>query len=208
MATFYTGPRPVLKGRSTGDMVNPHTSMSGKAKSSGVYSYYPLYSTSRVLDGAPDNDNEPGSGNYPGNRFLSQLFEGSTLYSGTTPLAGTFLDGVGLRFAPKQYKGLSGARVFASDFGHDKRSLYYGNYSNYIFDGIESAEAFADTGHSIRAIGAAGTANSFGAFGPNEQKGVTSSKVFTDGYGVDNVAGDYGRYKVQEYKGVTSAKAL
>ena len=91
MATFYVGPRPVLKGRSTGDMVNPYTTMTGKAKSTGTYSFYPLYSTSRILDGAPDNHHTPGTGEHPGNRFLSQVFNGTTLY--VHPLSGTFADG-------------------------------------------------------------------------------------------------------------------
>jgi len=70
MATFYVGPRPVLKGRSTAEMVNPYTTMTGKSKGTGTYSFYPLYSTSHVLDGAPDNHYVPGTGQHPGNRFF------------------------------------------------------------------------------------------------------------------------------------------
>ena len=37
MATFYVGPRPVLRGRNSSDMVNP---WKGTA---GTYSFYPLF---------------------------------------------------------------------------------------------------------------------------------------------------------------------
>lgn len=209
MATFYVGPRPVLKGRTTAGMVNPHTTMTGKAKSTGTYSYYPLYSTSHVLDGAPDNHHTPGSGNHPGNRFLSQLFNGTTLY--IHPLSGTFADGSatydGARFRPLEYKGITAGKAFPSDFGHAERTTDYSLYSNYIFDGVTSANAFANTGHAQRSD-TAGAANSFGFFQPTEFHGVTSTKVFTNGYGQANTTGDYGREKVQEWYGVPSAQAL
>ena len=32
MTTFYVGPRPVLRGQNSKDMVNPYVSMTGKAK--------------------------------------------------------------------------------------------------------------------------------------------------------------------------------
>lgn len=210
MATFYVGPRPVLKGRSTAQMVNPYTSMTGKAKGTGTYSYYPLYSTSHVLDGAPDNHFNPGTGQFPGNRFLSQLFNGTTLY--VHPLSGTFPDGSatydGARFRPKEFKGLSGAAAFPSGFGHAERTTDYSLYSNYIFDGVAAAEVFAaGFGHASRTE-AQGAPASFGVFRPTEEHGVASAKVFTAGYGQANVTGDYGREKVQEWYGVPSAKAL
>ena len=76
MATFYVGPRPVLRGVNTNDMVNPYTSMTGEAKGKGTYSYYPLYNTSHVLTGAPDNNHVPGTGYAPGDVFMSQIFRG------------------------------------------------------------------------------------------------------------------------------------
>ena len=110
MTTFYVGRRPVLKGRNSNEMVN---SFKGTA---GTYSFYPLFAKG-LLDGAPDNHHVPGTGERPGNRFLSQLFTGSTLYVGTTPLGGTFPDGKatydGARFKPNEFKGLAGAKVFA-----------------------------------------------------------------------------------------------
>lgn len=209
MATFYVGPRPVLKGRTTAGMVNPYTSMTGKAKGTGTYSFYPLYSTSHVLDGAPDNHNIPGTGNRPGNRFLSQVFNGTTLY--IHPLSGTFQDGAGYagaRFKPQEFKGLAGASAFPSTFGHAyNRANDYALYDNYIFDGVPSANIFANTGHAQRTE-AQGAPSSFGFFQPNEFKGVPSTVVFTSGYGQANTTGDYGREKVKEFNGVASAKAL
>ena len=209
MATFYVGPRPVLKGRTTAGMVNPYTSMTGKAKGTGTYSFYPLYSTSHVLDGAPDNHNIPGTGNRPGNRFLSQVFNGTTLY--VHPLSGTFQDGAGYdgaRFKPQEFKGLAGASAFPSTFGHAyNRANDYALYDNYIFDGVPSANIFANTGHAQRTE-AQGAPSSFGFFQPNEFKGVPSTVVFTSGYGQANTTGDYGREKVKEFNGVASAKAL
>lgn len=210
MATFYVGPRPVLKGRTTAGMVNPYTSMTGKAKSTGTYSYYPLYSTSHVLDGAPDNHFAPGTGEFPGNRFLSQVFNGTSLY--VHPLSGTFPDGSatydGARFKPLEYKGITGAKAFPSGFGHASRAdTEYSLYNNYIFDGVTSANVFASTGHGQRTE-ATGAPSSFGFFQPTEFHGVTSTTVFTSGYGQANTTGDYGREKVNEWSGVPSAKAL
>jgi len=208
MATFYVGPRPVLKGRSTAQMVNPYTSMTGKAKGSGTYSYYPLYSTSHVLDGAPDNHHVPGTGYHPGNVLLSQLFNGTTLY--IHPLSGVFPNGTatyeGARFKPLEYKGLTGAAAFPAGYGHADRVSDY-SYNNYIFDGVSSSNIFANTGHAKRTE-AQGAPSSFGTFTPEEYNGVASAKVFAAGYGQANTTGDYGREKVQEWYGVPSAKAL
>lgn len=209
MATFYVGPRPVLKGRSSANMVNPYTSMSGVAKGTGTYSFYPLYSTDHVLDGAPDNHFNPGTGEFPGNRFLSQVFNGTTLY--VHPLSGVFPDGKaeydGARFKPLEYKGLQGAKAFPANFGHAERNVEYGLYNNYIFDGVASANVLANVGHGPRTE-AQGAPSSFGVFRPSEFSGVQSAKVFTVGYGQDNVTSDYGREKVKEWYGVPSAKAL
>jgi len=196
MATYYVGPRPVLKGRTTADMIGPKGVV-------GTYSYYPLKGGSHVLDGGPDNHHTPGTGNYPGNVLLSQLFNGSTLYAQTTPLAGTFADGTatyeGTRFRPFEYKGLADIRALAG--GHAKRSLYYGNYSNYIFDGVTSAEAFAGMGHAKRVT-------AYSLYNNYIFDGVASTEVMKSGYGQANTASEYGRNKVGEYKGVPSAKAL
>jgi hypothetical protein len=207
MATFYVGRRPVLKGRTTAEMTNPYTSMTGKAKGNGTYSYYPLYSTSHVLDGAPDNHHVPGTGYHPGSVLLSQLFNGSTLY--VHPLSGTFPDGKatydGARYRPLEFKGLTANAAFPSGYGHADRVTSYSLYSNYFFDGVASSEIFINVGHGPRTIGMAA---SFELFRPDEVHGVPSAAIFTSGYGQANVTSDYGREKVQEWYGVPSAKAL
>lgn len=207
MATFYVGRRPVLKGRTTAEMTNPYTSMTGKAKGNGTYSYYPLYSTSHVLDGAPDNHHTPGTGYHPGSVLLSQLFNGSTLY--VHPLSGTFPDGKatydGARFKPLEFKGLTANSAFPSGYGHADRTTSYSLYSNYVFDGVTSSEIFVNVGHAPRTTGMAA---SFELFRPDDVSRVPSASVFTSGYGQANVTSDYGREKVQEWYGVPSAKAL
>jgi len=207
MATFYVGSRPVLRGQSITEMINPHTTMTGKAKGTGTYSYYPLYSTSQLLNGGPDNHHTPGTGRHPGSVFLSQIFNGTTLY--IHPLSGTFANGSnyeGARFRPMEFKGLVGAKAFPSGYGHADRVSDY-SYNNSIFDGVTSANIFANTGHAVR-TDAEGAANSFGTFIPDLINGVPSAKIFTDGYGQSNATGTYGRKKVQEWSGIPSAKAL
>jgi len=209
MTTFYVGPRPVLRGVNTNDMVNPYSTMTGKAKGTGTYSFYPLYNTSHLLGGFPDNAHTPGTGYHPGDVFMSQLFNGTTLY--VHPLSGTFPDGTatydGARFRPMEYKGLTAVRAFPSGYGHEERQNEY-KHRAYRFAGLASAQTLTNVGHTWTRTDSSGAANSFGYFIPEEHKGTESSKVFTSGYGQANTAGDYGRYKVQEWKGVASSKAL
>lgn len=208
MTTFYQGPRPVLRGVNTNDMVNPYTTMTGKAKGKGTYSYYPLYNTSQVLTGAPDRHHVPGTGYFPGDVFMSQLFNGTSLY--IHPLSGTFADGTatydGVRFRPMEYKGLAAVRAFPSSFGHAERENEY-KLRQYSFKGIDAARALNAPGHGPRTE-AQGAPSTFGVFRPDEVQGVASAKIFTDNYGQANTAGEYGRYKTQEWKGVASSKAL
>jgi hypothetical protein len=184
--------------------------MTGKTKGTGVYSHYPLYNTEHVLAGAPDRNHVPGTGYHPGDLFMSQLFTGSgdTLY--IHPLSGVFPDGTatydGVRFRPMEYKGLFAVRAFPSSFGHIERENEY-KLRQYSFKGIDAARALDDVGHLPRTE-AQGAPSTFGVFRPNEVHGVESSKIFTDGYGQENVEGEYGRYKVQEWKGVASSQAL
>jgi hypothetical protein len=195
MATFYVGPRPVLKGRSSSGMVNPYKGTAGK------YSFYPLFADSRVLDGAPDNNHVPGTGSHPGNVLLSQIFNGTSLY--VHPLSGTFKNGAayeGARFRPHTYRGALG--VFTSGYGHVDRSTNYSLYSNYVFDGVTSANVFASGyGHVERET-------SYSLYGNDMFDGVPSAEIFKSGYGQPNTTSEYGRNKVGEYKGVPSAKAL
>ena len=62
-------------------------------------------------------------------------------------------------------------------------------------------------GHAPRTE-AHGAPNSFGLFRPDEFHGVTSSIVFTNGYGQPNVTTIYGRANPKRWQGVPSAKAL
>lgn len=208
MATFYVGPRPVLRGQNTNEMVNPFFSMTEKAKGKGTYSYYPLYGTSQILDGAPDRNHVPGTGYFPGNVFLSQLLNGTNLY--IHPLAGTFRNGYGFgRFNPDTFKGLSAAKAFPSDFGHALSYNEY-RYNNNLFDGVPSTNVFANTGHAPR-TDAQGAPASFGLFRPDEPHYVPSGKAIADGYGSGVPAeynNEYGKNRVQEWRGIPSAKAL
>jgi GH24 family phage-related lysozyme (muramidase) len=192
MATFYVGPRPVLRGRSTADMVNPYKG------TAGTYSFYPLFAPG-LLTGAPDNHHVPGTGRHPGNVFLSQIFTGSTLY--IHPLAGAFVDGIGARFRPKEYKGILG--VFTSGYGHaSDKTRAYALYSNYVFDGVTSANVFAsEYGHAKRVT-------DYSLYNNYIFDGVDSASIFTSGYGQPNAETEYGRNKVQEWAGVPSARAL
>ena len=208
MSTFYVGPRPVLRGQNTNDMVNPYTTITGKAKGKGTYSYYPLYNTSHLLDGAPDREHVPGTGYFPGDVFMSQIFRGTSFY--IHPLSGTFRDGYGFgRFNPDSFKGLSGAKAFPSTFGHVLRYNEY-RYNNNIFDGVPSTDIFKDTGHAPR-TDAQGAPSSFGLFRPDEPHFVTSGAVFTATYGQPiptDYNHNYGKNRVQERRGIPSAKAL
>jgi hypothetical protein len=204
MATAYVGPRPVLKGRTSANMVHPYKNRVG------TYSFWVNWSPDQVLDGAPDNNHVPGTGRHPGNVFLSQVFRGTSLY--IHPLSGSFADGAGYdgaRFRPNEYKGLTGAKAFPANFGHADRVSEY-SYNNNIFDGVTSSNIMANTGHARRTE-AQGAASSFGFFIPAEFKGVTSTTVFTSGYGQSIPEGydnEYGRNRVKEFRGVPSAKAL
>ena len=195
MATFYVGPRPVLRGRNTNDMVNPFKG------TSGTYSYYPLFAKG-VLDGGPDNHHTPGTGYHPGNVFLSQVFNGTTLY--VHPLSGTFADGAGYdgaRFRPKEFKGISG--ILSGAYGHaSDKTRPYALYSNYIFDGVAAANAF------VSGYGHAKRVTDYSLYSNYLFDGVTSADVFPAGYGQANTASEYGRNKVKEWAGVASARAL
>jgi hypothetical protein len=200
MATFYTGPRPVLRGQNANDMVNPYKG------TAGTYSYYPLFSTSHVLAGAPDRAHTPGTGYFPGDVFMSQLFNGTVFY--VHPLSGTFADGYGFgRFNPTLYKGLSTTKAFPSSFGHEERETEY-KVRQYSFKGIAAAKAMDNPGHAYRRTDSTGAAATFGFFQPDEFHGTASAQIFTSGYGQEYATTDYGQERVQEWAGVPSSKAL
>lgn len=202
MAVFYVGPRRVLKGRNSNNMVNPYKG------TAGTYSFYPLYSTDHVLDGAPNENYVPGSGAHPHGLNLSRVFVG--LEDAVQPLRsageGSRIDG--MRFRPFENRSAAGAVVFDSTFGHEIRETDY-SY-NRRYEHTYRFERMDDPGHEIRYIDAAGTANSFGAFGPYVRKGVGEA-AFVDDFGQEVPAGydnEYGHNRVNEWRGVTSAKAL
>lgn len=205
MATFYTGSRPVLKGRTSAE--NIHT-WKNKAE---VYSNWSLMNTSHVLDGGPDRHVSPGTGNYPGDYFMSYIYRGGQHIAPMVgPGLGNRIDG--MRYRPMEYRGLTGAAAFPSGYGHAADRAYdYALYSNYIFDGLTTAQAIpsASTGHAVRYTS---TINSFGSFAPYVHKGATSTVAFPSGYGqaepATASASDYRSKKVNVWQGVASAKAL
>jgi hypothetical protein len=201
MPTFYTGPRPVLKGRTSTTMIHPYK------KKVGVYSFWSNWSPDHVLDGAPDSNRLPGTGYFPGNVFLSQVFRGLNLY--VHPLSGTFANGIKTRFKPKEYKGLEGAKAFGTGFGHANRISAY-SYNNYLFDGVTSANVMTNVGHGQRTE-AQGAPATFGIFIPDRFNGVASAAVFPSNFGQAYPSGynnAYGKNRVKEYRGVPSARAL
>jgi hypothetical protein len=202
MAVFYVGPRKVLKGRNTNNMVNPYKG------TAGTYSFYPLFSTDHVLDGAPNTNYTPGSGEFPHGLNLSRVFTG--LDNAIQPLksagGGARIDG--MRFRPFENRSTAGAEVFDNSFGHEIRETEY-SY-NRRYEHIYKFERMDDPGHALRYTDAAGTADSFGAFGPTLRKGVGDGAFAADfgqivPAGYDN---EYGRNRVNEWRGVASAKAL
>jgi hypothetical protein len=111
-----------------------------------------------------------------------------------------------MRYRPNEYKGTAGQGVFSGSWGHADRTTSYSAYSNYIFDGLDSAKVLTGVGHAPRSSGGAAT---FGAFGPHVHKGL--DLAMESGYGQAVPAGyanDYGRNRVNEHRGVTSSKAL
>jgi len=206
MATSYVGPRPILSGQNTNEMVNPYTTITGKAKGKGTYTYYPLYSTSQILRGAPDRSHEIGTGYFPGDVFMSQIFKGSVFY--IHPLSGDFLDGYGFgRFNPDLHKGLAGAVAFPSTFGHAERENAY-KVRQYTFKGVASAKQLDDAGHPYGRTDANGAPATFGFFQPDIFKGVASAQVMPATFGESYDTDTYGRQRVQEWHGLPSAKAL
>lgn len=211
MATFYVGKRPVLRGRRDSDFsfTEKTKTLSGKTRSAvGTYSRYTLFGPG-VLTGAPDNDHTPGTGYSPHGLFLTRYFRGlDTKGALDGPGSGARLTGA--RYRPLEYKGLSVAAALAdSSLGHARRVTSYSQYDNFTFDGVTSAEALKAPGHAIRAIGASGTAASFGYFDPYGYKGTTTQALSgaTQAYPTtfDHA---YGKNRVNEWRGLPGSKAL
>lgn len=199
MAIFYTGHRPVLKGRNSNDSV--HT-WKGTA---GTYSNWSVFNTSHVLDGAPNEDHEPGSGRHPHGLAMSRWFNGEDQLAGIKNVGGgARIDG--MRYRPLEYKGTDGQGVFSGTWGHDAdRETAYSGWSNIKFHGIGDPP-LADPGHGRRSESDAAT---FGAFDPHVYKGIPAGPLEDPGVappvGYDNA---YGKNRVNEWRGVPSANAI
>lgn len=206
MATFYVGVRPVLRGRKSGEFLNPTVKWNGTTRGAGTYSFYNNYGPG-LLSGFPDNNHTPGSGRSPHDLNMSRVYNGVVTQvaknSLKSPGGGARL--TGFRFHPNEYKGTTAGKVFAAGYGHASyRNLSYSQYDNFTFDGVTSAVVLNSPGHASRFVSQGGAANSFGAFAPLAWKGAGSSALTAPGHtGVT-----YAHNKVNEWKGVASAKAL
>lgn len=199
MALFYTGKRPVTKGRNYNDSFNVYKG------TVGTYSNWSLYNKSHVLDGAPNRDVVLGD-----NTRLSRPTLLEYLWSGgqhvapmVDPGAGERVEG--MRWNPLLHRGVPGSQALDADNAHDRdyRSDY-SRYSNYIFDGLEIAEPLNDPGHSVRYTAAWG-----GASRPFEHQGVAQAMEDDSATGVpEGTSNPYGYNKVNEWHGIPSARAL
>lgn len=207
MAVFYTGPRPVTKGRNSNDSV--HT-WKGTA---GTYSNWSLFNTSHVLDGAPNNDVRPGAGSFPHGLMLSRYFEGLVNGSAVRELA-TPGHTDNQRYRPLENKAAGNALVFKANYGHADRVTSYSLIDHY--DDTNRQTRLDQPGHTERSWGTAdiaptGTAATFGKFDIYIYKGTTSHKMLASDLGTTQPAdaqSPYGRNKINEWRGVPSSEAL
>lgn len=198
MALFYTGKRPVTKGRNSSESVHHWKGTAGK------YSNYSIFNPSHIFDGAPNTNHTPGSGRHPGSVMLSQMFNGEfASYPITNVGGGTRIDG--MRYRPLEKKATGGAQVFGTGWGHVVRES---DYRHDLYSHENRTERLDDVGHSKR-TDETGAPATFGHFGPYEHKGTANGPLVDSGYayptGYDNL---YGKNRVQEWQGVASAKAL
>lgn len=207
MSMYYTGKRPVLKGRS-GTNINTFT---GRV---GVYSNWELMDPDHALDGAPRLNYTPGTGDSPHDLQMTRRFRGlddTSVWKLRAVGSGTRLDG--FRYRPLENKAAGNNLVFKSAYGHAVLTPQQRQESDYAeidpYDDTYRQRRLDDPGHIIRDIDAAGTANSFGYFNIYIYKGITeqpledTSQTVPEGH--DNA---YGHNRVNEWFGVTSAKAL
>jgi hypothetical protein len=194
MAIFYTGKRPVTKGRNWRDASDTYHPI-------GTYSNRSLLNPSQVLDGAPNTNVVPGA-----DRAYSMPTLLEMVYSGQHHIEPIKNVGGGERltyhrFHPLEYKGLSGAKAMPTDYGRlPSFQSDYANYSNFVFDGLSIAEPLDNPGHAIRY-----TATWGGASQPNIHQGVPSVEAIEDAGSGDDT---YGYAEINQWFGVPSAKAL
>lgn len=190
MALFYTGSRPVLKGRSTKHMIHPQ-------KGEGVYSFWHLYSTDHVLDGAPTNNVVPGEGKFPHGLQMSRWFTGAETKFAIDN-AGDGPRVAGARFGPLEFKGT--VSIFAS-FGHVATENAY-HVSIYKFKGVDASKQLAS-------LGTGPTPVNVGGFTPLDYHGVDKA-LDNPGQVVTTVpfSDPYGHNHVLQHEGVPSSKAI
>lgn len=196
MATYYTGYRNVLKGRDSDEMVNPL-----RAKQ-GVYTFNPLFSTSHVLDDAPDVEIKLGDP-----RPYSQPNLMEKIYAGHHHIAPLNEPGLGpvtnYSYNTTLYGGLESSRAL-NDPGHLSRTLYYSRYTNFEFNGLPALQPLTDPGH-LRRYDLSYSA----AFRPWEYKGITTQPMNDPGHLIPTDSTSlYGSNKVNEWRGVPSSQAL
>lgn len=205
MAIFYTGYRPVTKGKNANDAAHP-------IKGVGEYSNYDLHNTSHILDGAPQNDHVPGTGYHPGDYFLTSVMLGTFLnYHAPLddPGEGPELDWYTLGVDLLTKRGQDGQHAFGGeDFGHEA-----GRDSEYSYGYLAHARTdykfLQEAGHELRDLDAEGTANTYGRHNPHINKGVTH--VFVDGdvgHEIPEGNDGYGHNKINEWFGLPSSRAL
>jgi hypothetical protein len=203
MALFYSGKRPVLKGRDADQNINTYTNEVEE------YSNWSLMNPSHVLDGIPATPHTPGDGYHPHGLNLTRYYNGDDSESRIRSLrdAGSGVRIDGMRYRPLENKAAGNNLVFGSSYGHEPRATDYSLIDPY--DDTDRQRRLDDPGHAIRAIDATGTAASFGYFDPYVYKGVTTVSLgeTTQAYPTD-FDHEYGKNRVNEWRGVTSAKAL
>lgn len=204
MPVFYTGKRPVLKGRNANENVNPYT---GKV---GVYSNWSIFNPSNVLDGAPNVNHVPGEGRFPHALQMTRRYLGiDTQAPLDTPGLGPELEWHNKVVTQYSLKGQDGQDVFPDEFGHLDRKTSYSLREVFKFNGI-TPEPLKDPGHTYRVFGDPGIANWFGPRQPWMNKGVTEQPLEDAGLSLDDKPKglEYGFPKQNEWKGVPSSKAL
>jgi hypothetical protein len=206
MAVFYQGPRPVLRGKTAADDVNPYTG------ERGVYSNWSIFNPSQILDGAPNSDHVPGTGRAPYGLQMSRWYTG--LDNAVQPLDDPG-NGPALSWwtplATLTAKQGNDAQDIFYNFGHAKRTTTYSLWENWIYRGVNQAGIQTSSyGHVQRRFNTNGTANWFGTTDPYQYHGA--SKQLLENPGVARadkpVGNDHGFQDVNEWKGVPSTRAL
>lgn len=200
MAIFYTGPRPVIRGRNSNDAV--HT-WKGTV---GTYSNWDIFNTSQALEGAPNEHHTPGSGNHPHGLKMTRMYRGlesSNTYPVRNAGGGTRIDG--MRYRPLENKAAGNNRVFKTVYGHANRVTSYSLIDHY--DDSNRQTYLDDAGHAQRYVDGTGAAATFGTFSGLIYKGITTRPLYDSGQAIPDTY-EYRNARVNEWQGVTSAKAL